>query len=79
MKDNPKLQTFDDIVKALPPSTGVVALDNFECLLPPEKRDLAGAREFVKDLNKRYRHRGFQIIATVTDNNLPAVVHEVIK
>ena len=61
MKDNPELRTFDDVVKALPRYTGLVSLDNLECLLPPGKRNLAGAREFLRDQDKRYPDREFHI------------------
>ena len=69
-KDDPELRTFEDIVEVLPPSTDVVALGDVECLLPPGKRDLAAAKEFLRDLDRRYRHQGFQILATLTDDSV---------
>jgi hypothetical protein len=62
-KDDPKLQTFDDIVNALPPRVRLLILDDVEYLLPPGQRQPERVRRYLIGLKARHSHRGFHVVA----------------
>ena len=65
-KDNPELQTFDDIVATLPPGIELLLLDDVEYLFPPGQRDPDSVRDFLERMKARYGHLGFNLMATVS-------------
>lgn len=78
-RDNPNLRSFEDILAVLPPTIKLIVLDDVEHLLAEGRRDTATVRAFLLDLKQRYRHKGFHVLATMSDAGGDGLHDEVLR